>query len=346
LTVVDRSRRRWLVVIIVVAATTIFVVVRSDRPAGSCLDDPGARISPASPVHDPAVVRHDGTTFVFATGEGIPMWMSRDLESWQRIGEAFDNPLPEWAASEIPESTYPWAPDVVQFNDTWHLYYSVSTWASKQSAIGVATSPTLDPCDADYGWTDRGVVVRSTGDSFSNAIDPNVFVDAEGVPWLTWGSFWGGIQLARLDPATGGLASLTETHNIASRQTSDDFLNPIEAPYLVRRGDYHYLFVSFDFCCRGIGSDYSIRVGRSETVTGPYVDANGVPLLAGGGTPVLQGAGDRIGPGHNAILQDSDDWHLVFHYYDASNDGAETLGVLPIKWVDGWPTADWADIDG
>ena len=84
-------------------------------------------------------------------------------------------------------------------------------------------------------------------------------------------------------------------------------------------GEFYYLFVSFDHCCRGVNSDYKVMVGRSRSLTGPYVDRAGKPMLEGGGTLVLAGAGTgRLrGPGHNAILRDGDkDW-FVHHYYDA-----------------------------
>ena len=58
----------------------------------------------------------------------------------------------------------------------------------------------------------------------------------------------------------------------------------IEAPFVVHHGDYYYLFVSFDLCCRGTKSNYRTMVGRSHNVTGPYVDADGKPMLHGGGT--------------------------------------------------------------
>jgi arabinan endo-1,5-alpha-L-arabinosidase len=225
------------------------------------------------------------------------------------------------------------------FAGRWHVYYAISTFGAKRSAIGVATNPTLDPRDPSYRWTDRGVVVESSDTTDYNAIDPNVVID-DGHPWLTWGSFWSGIKLAAIDPASGKLDGAMQ--HIASR------LVPtwgIEAPFIVRRGEYFYLFVSFDYCCRGSASTYNIRVGRSTSVEGPYVDDVGVPLLLGGGRLVLEGEGTRRGPGHNAVVRDGKAWRLVFHYYDAARDGTASLGILPIDWTgDGWPAVEWSEL--
>jgi arabinan endo-1,5-alpha-L-arabinosidase len=113
----------------------------------------------------------------------------------------------------------------------------------------------------------------------------------------------------------------------------------IEAPYLVQRGRYYYLFVSFDLCCRGTASTYRIMVGRSESITGPYVDAEGIPMLGdGGGQTVVLGNTRWRGPGHNAVLSDGDQQYLVYHAYDAEDRGAATLRIADLVWgQDGFP---------
>lgn len=290
-------------------------------------------------VHDPAVAKHNGRYYLFGTGAGIPIWRSADLRTWRPVGRVFKGNLPKWAPTTIPGTQFPWAPDISFFAGRWHVYYAISTFGSKRSAIGVATNPTLDPRDRRYRWTDRGAVVESGDTTDYNAIDPNVFVDAEGSPFLYFGSFFGGIKLARLERVTGKPADPAFIP-VASRAVPTW---GIEAPFVVRRGDYHYLFVSFDNCCRGAQSTYNIRVGRSSTPEGPYIDDAGVPLLAGGGRLVLEGRGTRRGPGHNAVLHNRGAWQLFFHYYDVAKKGTARLGILPLKWTaDGWPTADWS----
>src|SRR5207302_6838266 len=99
-----------------------------------------------------------------------------------------------------------------------------------------------------------------------------------------------------------------------------------------------YLFASFDFCCRGVASTYNVRVGRASRITGPYLDRAGIPMLEGGGTLLLSGAGRWKGPGHNAVLHENGrDW-IIYHAYDAEDNGAPKLRIKRLGWTaDGWP---------
>lgn len=290
-------------------------------------------------VHDPVVIKHDEQYTLFYTGPGIPIRRSDDLVRWEEAGTVFSM-LPDWATREIPGVEFPWAPDISFYNDRYHLYYSVSTFGSQRSAIGLATTPTLDPNDPDYAWTDRGKVVESRPGDDYNAIDPNVAFDEDGQPWLAWGSYWGGIKLRRLDAETGLLADEdTTVHTLAARPVED----AVEAPFIVRHAGYYYLFVSWDQCCEGTQSTYKIVVGRSEDITGPYVDRDGTPMAEGGGTLVLAGHGRVRGPGHNAVLAEGDRHYLVHHFYDAEDAqeaGVSKLQIRSLVWgEDGWPLA-------
>ncbi len=173
-----------------------------------------------------------------------------------------------------------------------------------------------------------------------NAIDPNVVFDEQDQPWLAFGSFWGGIKLRKLERTTGRLSSQDQTlYSLASRPRSSELPGAIEAPNIIRKNNYYYLFVSFDFCCRGKDSTYNIRVGRSRRVTGPYFDRSGKPMMEGGGTLVVAGAGRWAGPGHCSILQERDGDRLVYHAYDTEWRGVPTLRISSIRWdAEGWPT--------
>jgi arabinan endo-1,5-alpha-L-arabinosidase len=114
----------------------------------------------------------------------------------------------------------------------------------------------------------------------------------------------------------------------------------IEAPYLVRHDGYFYLFTSWDLCCRGLNSTYKTMVGRSKSITGPYVDANGRELTDGGGTAVLLANSRWLGPGGASVYQDSHKQSLiVFHAYD-SKTGRPSMQLSTIDWTGGWPHAD------
>jgi len=310
-------------------------------------------------VPDPTILKQGDTYYVYSTGPGIEIRRSKDLVNWELIGTALPDSTPAWAQQEVPGTMIPWAPELAFFNGKYYLYYALSTFGSQRSVIGLLTNATLDPTDPAYQWEDQGKILESIpGQSTFNAIDGSVVLDEAGEPWFTWGSFWGGIKMRKLDAATGKL-SLTDTtlYSLATRKGNDpnthsgraDYSQSIEGPYIVRHGDYYYLFVSWDACCLGAKSTYNVRVGRSPNVTGPYFDRDGVDMLQGGGTLVLAGYDQIAGPGHASILLDGDRSYIVHHYVNIkegpSDPGAplaipRSLHVRPLYWAyGGWPIA-------
>jgi arabinan endo-1,5-alpha-L-arabinosidase len=289
---------------------------------------------------DPAVIRADsGWVYVFSTGRGLGVRRSRDMLGWEYVGTVFDEPVPGWAVKAVPGTRGIWAPDISYYGGRYWLYYSVSTFGSQRSCIGLATNVTLDPANDDHEWVDRGEVIDSApGRTNFNAIDPAAFTDEGGLRWLVWGSFWDGIKMMRLDERTGkGHAEGERIYSLARRRVR----HAIEAPYIVYREGYYYLFVSFDACCDGMDSTYRVMVGRSEAVDGPYVDIQGRRMLDGGGSLVLASHENWGGPGHNSVLMtDEGDW-LVHHTYDARQErGSRNLQVRPLMWGRlGWPLA-------
>lgn len=298
---------------------------------------PGKIIEPAGYVkaHDPAMARDGDRYYVFTTGSRIPILCSKDMTEWEFCGRVFKE-NPKWMRDAVQGVGDLWAPDISFFNGKWHLYYAGSTFGKNRSVIGVATNTTLNPDDPQYAWVDEGLVMESKPSDTFNAIDPNVAFDEMGAAWLAWGSYWSGLKLRRLDAKTGKPAD----ENIISIAGGRPNPNAIEAPFIVRRGTYFYLFFSVDACCRGIDSTYNIRVGRAEKIDGPYVDKDGKKLTQGGGTLVLAGGKRWRGPGHNAIFSEAGvDW-LVYHAYDASEIGIAKLRIESLGWDDaGWPIA-------
>ena len=295
-------------------------------------------------VHDPVIIRQNDTYYVFCTGGGrggvIPIRTSKDLRNWKLSGYALEK-LPDWVGQEGIRARDAWAPDISYYNGKYHLYYAVSTFGSRNSAIGLATNSTLDSNSPDYKWIDQGMVVRSTEEDDWNAIDGNLVIEDANNIWLSWGSFWGGIKMRRIDPETGRLSTKdTMMYPLASRERSQPTNGAIEAPFIIKHDKYWYLFVSFDRCCQGARSTYKIMVGRSEEVTGPYVDKEGKLMTEGGGSLVLkakENAAYWAGPGHEAILQQSEGDYLIFHAYSIPNRGRSMLNIATIAWQDDWP---------
>ena len=289
-------------------------------------------------IHDPSgIVRCKDEYWLFATGPGVRSFRSKDLKTWEPGPRVFANEPPKWVLDEVPANRNGndfWAPDVIQLGGRYLLYYSVSSWGKNTSVIGLATNRTLDPADPEYKWVDERVVFRSTAADDFNAIDPAPTLDPEGNLWLAVGSFWGGIRLVQLDAATGRrLAPDSPVHALAYKEQ-------IEGPFIHRRGGRYYLFVAWGWCCRGVRSTYNIRVGRSDRITGPYLDKDGRDMRLGGGTLVLDTDGPFIGPGQPAVYGEGGREWLVCHFYDATRRGRGTLALRPLTWdADGWPVA-------
>ena len=301
--------------------------------------------------HDPSIGREGNQYYVFATTsnaeEGqFPIRCSPDLLVWKLCGHVFDK-IPAWIHEASPTTKDLWAPDISFFEGKYHLYYAYSAFGVNTSGIALATNATLDPKSPLYQWKDEGLVLKSTQEDDFNAIDPNIVFDEKGHPWLSFGSFWGGIRMRQIDAKTGKPAN-AKLYALATRakpehpEPAKPGLPPdwqaVEAPFVVHHGEYFYLFVSFDLCCRGTHSTYRTMVGRSKNVTGPYVDRDGVAMLAGGGTQILEPNSRWIGPGGESVLQRPEGDLLVFHAYDAIT-GKPALQISTLTWDGGWPQA-------
>lgn len=306
--------------------------------------------------HDPVAAFCDGRYYVFTTGMGI--MSSADLKTWRFEGRVFDE-IPQWAADKGFRGM-PWAPDVFYHDGTYYIYYSYSHFGKNLSAIGVTTNKTLNPESPDYKWVDKGMVVESIpGRDEWNAIDANVVLDENGTGWLAFGSFWRGLKMFQLDetftrPAvpqvwfpisrrpegTAEDTSKTDTAVTADPRGKDfDAGNgAVEAPFIFKRGDWYYLFVSYDLCCRGAKSTYNVVVGRSKDVTGPYIDKDGVSLMQSGGTIVAKGNEQFAGVGHCSVYTFDGKDYIFMHGYDKDHDYRSKLLVREVKWTkDGWP---------
>jgi beta-xylosidase len=317
---------------------------------------------------DPAVVRgRDGWWYAYATtdplrsGEGVihrvPMSRSRDLVHWKYVGDAFGQGaagLPSWAA---PDAAL-WAPDVRYVAGRWVMYFVVTQTTvypgPNDNAIGVATAPT--PAGP---WThvgDRPLVGPRPGlsgnpDDFLWTFDPAYLQAADGEQYLYYGSYYGGVFVTRLN------ADGTEMVGGSTMVAID---NRYEGSYVVPRDGWYYLFASSSNCCAGPVTGYSVFVGRSRNPLGPFVDKQGISLLASrtGGSIVITPNGNRwVGTGHNAVIADpsGQDW-FVYHAIDRNvpyldepfGINRRPMLIDRLDWVDGWPTVRagyWASDD-
>ena len=311
----------------------------------------GARLAAQLPlsgdygIHDPSTIVKDGDRYyTFGTGDGIRILSSTNLPAWTTLA------VPSFEG-------HFWAPDVAYFNGRYHVYYSISEWGTIDSAIGLVTTPSLQ----NPVWTDHGKVVQSdaawdatpdTDYTEYNCIDASVFVDTDNRVWLVFGSYSNGIVIVEINPATG-----KRLNNVTTRIANNGpafFSNTTEAAYLYKHGGYYYLFINYGGCCSGTNSTYNVRVGRGTSVTGPYLDKNGVAMTNSGGAMLLDSTGRHLGPGHAGVFQENGRFWFSHHYYDGVQNGAPLLGIRELVWgPDGWPVVrgDWStryafDIDG
>jgi len=309
--------------------------------------------------HDPVMAKgEDGRYYCFMTGMNVGVISSADRQTWRREPSVLRE-TPAWAVDTVKGYRgHTWAPDISHHNGQWYLYYSCSTFGKNGSAIGLAVNKTLDPKSPDFGWVDKGMVIAShrRQDNW-NAIDPNLIVDKKGQPWLTYGSFWDGIQLVKLskkDFQTPETQPVTIARRVDRRITLQEMNDPknfqqegentieagenaIEAPFIFQHGKYYYLFVSFDYCCRGEKSTYKTVYGRSKHVEGPYVDKDGKSMEYGGGT-LLYGPDEQyFGVGHSSAYEWDGECYFISHAYEKDKNGAAKLFIRPLKFdKDGW----------
>jgi len=274
---------------------------------------------------DPTIVRDDRKLFyLFSTETGgqVPIYRSKDLVSWTRVGAAFNSTTrPNFVDGNI------WAPDAKKVGDKYHLYFSMSKWGGEwEAGIGVATAT-----KASGPYSNAHKLFISSEIGVQNSIDP-FFIEDNGTKYLFWGSFRG-IYYVELSDDGLSLKDGAKAVQVAGTLT--------EGTFIKKHGDYYYLIGSAGTCCEGENSTYHLMVARSTSVTGPYVDKFGKPALSNNFSGLLYRTKDVIGPGHNGDIFTDDegqDW-IVYHGFDAANTGAGRKVYLDkLCWdEDGWP---------
>ncbi|MBO9575020.1 MAG: family 43 glycosylhydrolase [Sphingobium sp.] len=267
-------------------------------------------------LHDPStVIESDGKWYTFGTGRGG--LVSADGWTWQ------SGPVRTGGGV---------APDVIKIGERYYVAYAVGGGGlngGHASQVKVMWTKTLDPNSPDFKYHDVGVVASSDGVENADAIDP-AFLYVEGRLWLSYGTYFGSIRIVELDPKTGQRKPGNKPVDVAI---------DMEATALLYRDGWYYLLGTHGTCCDGPNSTYNIRVGRSRSIVGPYVDHMGIPLLKGGGKLVANARGRGIGAGHFGLIQLGEDVEKFSMHYEADMDrgGRSILAIAPLLWRDGWP---------
>jgi arabinan endo-1,5-alpha-L-arabinosidase len=271
-------------------------------------------------IHDPStIVECDGKYYTFGTGRGG--LISEDGWTWN-------------GGAERPGGGA--APDAMKIGDRYLVVYGATgggLGGGHNGKILTMWNKTLDPKSPDFKFSEPIVVAESDGIEDNDAIDPGLLLDpTTGRLWCSYGTYFGFIRLIELDPKTGKRVPGNKAIDIAI---------DCEATDLEYRDGWYYLLGTHGTCCDGPNSTYNIVVGRSRSVTGPYVDNMGRDMLKGGGKMVVA-TGDRVnGAGHfGRFIVEEGVEKMSFHWEaDLDQSARSVLSIKPIVWKNGWPVA-------
>lgn len=195
---------------------------------------------------------------------------------------------------------------------------------------------------------------------FPNAIDPTIYYGTDGKMYMTYGSWSGGIFTLEIDPETGKCKHPKTGKTSDGRMVDSYFGTKIaggygksgEGPFIEYNADtgYYYLWTTYGGLTSTGG--YNMRVSRSRSPLGPFVDAAGNPAVLNSNTD-LDSVGLKVmgnykfstldkaymACGHNSVLRDDDgQWYLVYH--TRFDDGYEIHQVRVHQMyfnAEGWP---------
>jgi GH43 family beta-xylosidase len=267
---------------------------------------------------DPAALLHDGVYYLYGTGDsrGFDVWSSRDLKTWEKSVRAIEAGEGVWGDGAF------WAPAIVERNGKFYLFYSASGILpvdggrrSVRICVAVADSPT---------GPFREVVARLPLIGRA-VIDPDVFIDSDGTPYLYF---------------VADLNDISRTGEIYVVKLSDDLLSPVgepvacisasqpwegtvwnEGPTVAKVGETYVLMYSGNFW----GShDYAVGFATAPTPMGPWdkYDEN----------PILRRYAGLFGTGHNSIVRDpKGDWLTFFHAHRGERDASRDTYVAKLK---------------
>ncbi|GAA4700643.1 family 43 glycosylhydrolase [Promicromonospora umidemergens] len=300
---------------------------------------------------DPAVIRgKDGAWYAYGTqnpvfnsqgepGERIlPILRSEDLAHWEYVGEVIQ---PDEVPGTWRDNSRAWAPDIRYVDGEYLLTYGLST-----GGLAVATAPTPT---GPWAHSDELLVPSAPIEGCPTGnIDQALFTDDDGTLYLYWGSY----DVVCVSELTPGAEELTGPVTQVAQGRR------MEGALMVRHDDLYYLMYSDAGCCDGAFSGYTVKVGRGESPRGPFLDDDGVDLMAESskGGYVLTSSGNGFaGPGHHSVLTDlaGQDWmayHAIptddpdFPPVDTRN-GVLNLSKRPLMidrldWIDGWPVVN------
>jgi len=263
-------------------------------------DSPGAG-NPILPGYfaDPTVKKFGDTFYIYATTDGngggfgpSQVWSSKDFVNWSLQDM-------NW-----PTTHHYWAPDVTQAKDgKYYMYYCQPVeifGAVSNSPVGPWT-PLLPPGQP---------VVKNFLVPNVITLDGQTFKDDDGKMYMFWGT-WGiypnhGCGVGLLNDDMKSFSKLAQIPNTIAK----DFF---EAPFMFKRNGLYYLTYSSGRC---EDDTYRVQYAVSkEGPMGPFVYGKNNPIL------VTNEDGTVHGPGHQSVLQEKDNFYLIYHRHNNPHSG-------------------------
>lgn len=272
---------------------------------------------------DPSIIRVGQDYWATATtsqwGPVFPILHSRDLVNWRTVGAAMAK-RPAWS-----DGSY-WAPEIWRDRGLYFIYY---TARRKGGPLCVAVATATKPSGP---YTDRGpMICQEVG-----SIDAMPIRDEQGKLYLVWKEDGNSVRkptpLWAQPLSEDGAKLIGEKKEILRNDVAWED-NLVEGPFIMRRGDWFYMFYSGNACC-GRRCNYALGVARSKALLGPWEKNPANPILAGND--------DWKCPGHGSIVTDPKgrDFMLyhAYHPKDFVYAGRQAL-LDEVKWgADEWPT--------
>lgn len=271
---------------------------------------------------DPSVIKVDSLWYAFASENGenvIPALMSKNLVDWTEIDPVFtEETRPSFISGATVES-----PDVAYVGGQYVLYYSLVS--AKATGIGAATS------SVPFGpWTDQGELATSTSLGLGGVSNPS-FISDGGENYLVFGSF-GGLFLAKL--SSDGLSL---DNGSAPVKLADE---TFDAPTIIKQDGFYYLIASSGSETGEAASTSHLVMGRSQSISGPYVNKAGDDMMGGAYEEFVVKSVKFAGPGQGSSFvtdAEGESW-MLYNSYDLSDVSlGRTLMLDKVKWTGGWP---------
>jgi len=251
---------------------------------------------------DPTIKKFGDIYYIYATTDnemlasGAPtVWYSKDFKNWYN----YIMEIPSFSAQAI---TNFWAPDIIEGDDgKYYLYFGNCEIGC--NIYGYVSDSPVGP------WkklSDQDVPVISNGYPRENfpSLDAQFFKDTDGKIygyWGTWVHYNGGYAVGELNKSK--MSEMVHSTNIPLAQTPA----PFEAAYMMKKGSKYILMYSGASCH---DETYNVRYSYSYSPYGPFTPGKNNPILSTNENQTVHG------PGHHSVLQENNDYYIVYHKHD------------------------------